>query len=242
MKNKIFISFILFFSLFFFVSKASAEQTTFLNISSIQDTLPTLEELLFPTTTIPTCSYPDPGCQITVDHVIYDPGPSMSTYDSNSKPCVYPDLGCQVTVDSNSSFKLPSIRITFMQFISLLISFTIIVLTIVFVLYKNKQNDNHFKWKQFEHTAALEQRAADLEKFKVYELSKDQLEKDYEVKLKQVDYDKFIEDRNFMMTVTKEERDFMLKQRELEIKDRQNQNQLMDVIEQNKDVQFRIKK
>ena len=45
-----------------------------------------------------------------------------------------------------------------------------------------------------------------------------------------------------MMTVTKEERDFMLKQRELEIKERQNQNQLMNIIEENKDVQLRIKK
>ena len=80
----------------------------------------------------------------------------------------------------------------------------------------------------------------ELEKYKVLEFSKDQLDKDYDIKLKQIEYDKAIENRDFMFNVAKEDRDYMLKMRQIEMKERQNQ--LMDVIEQNKDVQFRIKK
>ena len=140
-------------------------------------------------------------------------------------------------VDSPSwiSTQFSIIRKNQMQLTTIIISFTLIILSIVYVFYKRIQHNNDFKFMQFEHNA-------ELDKYKVYELSKTQMDQDYDVKLKQVEYDKSIKDRDFMMTVTKEERDYMLKQRELDIKEHKNSNQLMDVIEQNKDVQFRIKK
>jgi hypothetical protein len=141
------------------------------------------------------------------------------------------------TVDSPSwiSTQFSIIRKNQMQLTTIIISFTLIILSIVYVFYKRIQHNNDFKFMQFEHNA-------ELDKYKVYELSKTQMDQDYDVKLKQVEYDKSIKDRDFMMTVTKEERDYMLKQRELDIREQKNPNQLMDVIEQNKDVQFRIKK
>lgn len=233
MKIKIFL---LTFFLFFFLNLNPSYATT-------EDTLP--DNLLdyinqgTTTTTVPTT-----GTTFHKNWVIYDPDPD---------PCEYPELGCQITVDTldknifqNSLEKINKIRITPMQTITFIVSIALIFLAIIYAVYKNSQtrflHDQDFKMMEFEHRARLEQHAAELEKFKVHELSKDQLEKDYEVKLKQVEFDKFIDDRNFMMTVTKEERDFMLKQRELEIKERQNQNQLMNIIEENKDVQLRIKK
>jgi len=110
-------------------------------------------------------------------------------------------------------------------------SLIVLSFLILILVFKNLNDKKQFKLMEFE-----------LEKYKVYELSKTQIDHDYDIRLKQVEYDKAIETRDFIFNVTKEDRDYMLKQRELEIKDRQNQNQLMEVIEQNKDVQFRIKK
>lgn len=146
-------------------------------------------------------------------------------------------LTTSTSVDSPSwiSTQFSIIRKNQMQLTTVIISFTLIILTVIYIFYKRNQNIYNFKLMQFKHDA-------ELDKYKVYELSKTQMDQDYDVKLKQVEYDKSIKDRDFMMTVTKEERDYMLKQRELDIKEHKNPNQLMDVIEQNKDVQFRIKK
>jgi hypothetical protein len=110
-------------------------------------------------------------------------------------------------------------------------SLIILSFATLLLVFKNANDKKQFKLMEFE-----------LEKYKVLEFSKDQLDKDYDIRLKQVEYDKAIENRDFMFNVAKEDRDYMLKMREIEMKERQNQNQLMEVIEQNKDVQFRIKK
>ena len=114
-------------------------------------------------------------------------------------------------------------------------SLIILSFLILILVFKNLNDKKKFKLMEFTHNSALDS-------YKVYELSKTQMDQDYEIRLKQVEYDNSIKDRDFMMTVTKEERDYMLRQRELDIKENKNTNQLMDVIKENKDVQFRIKK
>ena len=112
-----------------------------------------------------------------------------------------------------------------------LASISLLAYCVIYIVSKNSSHRKKLELMQFE-----------LEKYKVLEFSKDQLDKDYDIKLKQIEYDKAIENRDFMFNVAKEDRDYMLKMRQIEMKERQNQHQLMDVIEQNKDVQFRIKK
>jgi hypothetical protein len=214
MKKKLYISFLL---TILFIS---------FNNNIVQATSPTtaldpwdqaFEAELFGTTTTTTVS--------TSLESIYDPGHarvSTTPFTSVSSPSPISNL-------------FSAIRKNQMQSISVIISFTLIILTVIYIFYKRNQNIYNFKLMQFKHNA-------ELDKYKVYELSKTQMDQDYDVKLKQVEYDKSVKDRDFMMTVTKEERDYMLKQRELDIKEHKNPNQLMDVIEQNKDVQFRIKK
>lgn len=121
-------------------------------------------------------------------------------------------------------------------------SLIVLSFLILILVFKNLNDKTQFKLMEIDDKKEFKLMEFELEKYKVYELSKTQMDQDYEVKLKQIEYDKSIKDRDFMMTVTKEERDYMLKQRELDIKENKNPNQLMDVIEQNKDVQFRIKK
>lgn len=158
----------------------------------------------------------------TAPSVVYDPKVSSITSTS-------------VVTPSWISNQYSKIRKNQMQTTTIIISFVLIILSIIYTFYKRNQNKYKFKLMEFKHNS-------EIDKYKVYDLSKTQMDQDYEVKLKQLEYDKSIKERDFMMVVTKEERDYMLKQRELDIKERKNPNQLMDVIEQNKDVQFRIKK
>jgi hypothetical protein len=115
--------------------------------------------------------------------------------------------------------------------IAYLASILLLAFCIIYIVSNNSSHRKKLELMKFE-----------LEKYKLLEFSKDQLDKDYDIRLKQVEYDKAIENRDFMFNVAKEDRNYMLKMREIEMKERQNQNQLMEVIEQNKDVQFRIKK
>jgi len=96
--------------------------------------------------------------------------------------------------------------------------------------------------KKLELNQTLQLQQAELEKYKTLELSKTQMDNEHEVALKKIEFDKSIDARDFMFTVTKEERDYLLKQRELDIKEGKSSPSLMDIVDSNKDVQFRLKK
>lgn len=81
-----------------------------------------------------------------------------------------------------------------------------------------------------------------IERYKVLELSKTQMDNEHEVALKKIEFDKSIDARDFMLTVTKDEREFLLKQRELDIKENKSSPSFMDIVDSNKDVQLRLKK
>jgi len=81
-----------------------------------------------------------------------------------------------------------------------------------------------------------------IEKYKVLELSKTQIDNEHEVALKKIEFDKSIDARDFMLTVTKDEREFLLKQRELDIEEKKSSPSFMDLVDSNKDVQLRLKK
>jgi hypothetical protein len=129
-----------------------------------------------------------------------------------------------------------------------------ILILCVYAYFRRRHLDNHkftqdkeereynLKVKELELKQTLQLQQAELEKHKTFELSKIQMDNEHEAALKKIEFDKSIDARDFMFTVTKEERDYLLKQRELDIKEGKSSPSFMDIIDSNKDVQLRLKK
>jgi hypothetical protein len=100
----------------------------------------------------------------------------------------------------------------------------------------------NLKVKELELNQTLQLQQAELERYKTLELSKTQINNEHEVALKKIEFDKSIDARDFMFAVTKEEREYLLKQRELDIKEGKSFPSFMDIVDSNKDVQIRLKK
>ncbi len=91
-------------------------------------------------------------------------------------------------------------------------SLIILSFAILLLVFKNVNDKKEFKLMEFKHNS-------ELDKYKVYELSKTQMDQDYEIRLKQVEFDKDQRDFDRLMLVTKEEREYMLNQRRLEVEE-----------------------
>jgi hypothetical protein len=96
--------------------------------------------------------------------------------------------------------------------------------------------------KEIELNQTIKLQQAELERYKTLELSKTQMDNEHEVALKKLEFDKSIDARDFMLNVTKDEREYLLKQRGLDIQEGKSSPSFMDVIDSNKDVQLRLKK
>jgi len=129
-----------------------------------------------------------------------------------------------------------------------------ILVICVYAYFRRRHIDDHkfaeakeerlfnLKVKELELNQTLQLQQAELERYKTLELSKTQIDNEHEVALKKIEFDKSIDARDFMLTVTKDEREFLLKQRELDIKEGKSSPSFMDVLDSNKDVQLRLKK
>jgi hypothetical protein len=105
---------------------------------------------------------------------------------------------------------------------------------------EDRQYNLQVKELELNQTIRLQQ--AELERYKTLELSKTQINNEHEVALKKIEFDKSIDARDFMLSVTKDEREYLLKQRELDIKENKSSPSFMDLVDSNKDVQLRLKK
>jgi uncharacterized membrane protein YciS (DUF1049 family) len=107
-------------------------------------------------------------------------------------------------------------------------------------LKQEREYNLRVKDSELHRSVALQQ--AELEKYKTLQLSKTQMDNEHEVALKKLEFDKSLDARDFMLTVTKDEREYLLKQRELDIQEGKPSTSFMDMIDSNKDVQLRLKK
>lgn len=133
-------------------------------------------------------------------------------------------------------------------------TFGLIIVLCVYAYFRRRHLDDHkfaqdkeerqynLQVKQLELNQTLQLQQAELERYKTLELSKTQMDNEHEVALKKIEFDKSIDARDFMFTVTKEEREYLLKQRELDIKEGKSSPSFMDIVDSNKDVQIRLKK
>ena len=124
----------------------------------------------------------------------------------------------------------------------------------VYSYFKRRHIDDHkftqakedreynLKVKELELNQTIRLQQAELERYKTLELSKTQIDNEHEVALKKIEFDKAIDARDFMLSVTKDEREYLLKQRELDIKENKSSPSFMDLVDSNKDVQLRLKK
>jgi hypothetical protein len=129
-----------------------------------------------------------------------------------------------------------------------------ILVLCVYAYFRRRHMDDHkfaqakeerqynLQVKEIELNQTIKLQQAELERYKTLELSKTQMDNEHEVALKKLEFDKSIDARDFMLSVTKDEREYLLKQRELDIKEGKSFPSFMDVIDSNKDVQLRLKK
>jgi len=135
------------------------------------------------------------------------------------------------------------VAISWVSVISLIVIFS-------YSYFKNKLKSNDIKEKreydlrvkEIELNQTIQLQQAELEKYKTLQLSKTQMDNEHEVALKKLEFDKSLDARDFMLTVTKDEREYLLKQRELDIQEGKPSTSFMDMIDSNKDVQLRLKK
>ena len=137
--------------------------------------------------------------------------------------------------------------------LSYLSAFSILILC-VYSYFRRRHADDHkfaqakeerqynLQVKEIELNQTIRLQQAELERYKTLELSKTQMDNEHEVALKKIEFDKSIDARDFMLTVTKDEREYLLKQRELDIKENKSSPSFMDMVDSNKDVQLRLKK
>jgi hypothetical protein len=105
-----------------------------------------------------------------------------------------------------------------------------------------EEREYNLRVKDIELNQTIKLQQSELERYKTLELSKTQMDNEHEVALKKLEFDKSLDARDFMLTVTKDEREYLLKQRELDIQEGKPSTSFMDMIDSNKDVQLRLKK
>lgn len=156
----------------------------------------------------------------------------------------------QVANNYNKELKMNKDAITALTYISIITTLGLFVYLyfrrrhIDDFVYTQTKDDREYnlKLKQIELNQTIQMQAAELERYKTLELSKTQMANEHEVALKKLEFDKSIDARDFMITVTKDEREYLLKKRELDIKEGKISPSFMEIIESNSDVNLRIKK
>ena len=178
----------------------------------------------------------------------YPPAPSDIYQIGNNAETVQKNI--ELTNKFNKEKQMNENAITALSWVSII---SVLILC-VYAYFRRRHMDDHkfaeakeerqynLQVKELELNQTIRLQQAELERYKTLELSKTQIDNEHEVALKKIEFDKAIDARDFMLSVTKDEREYLLKQRGLDIQEGKSSPSFMDVLDSNKDVQLRLKK